>query len=69
MSELLIFILVFSLNDSGLLLGKIQNMRLMRVYEIKGRLGVWTENFMPSGNLVQKASYGKNKLNNNNNNN
>jgi len=34
-------------------------MRLMRVYELKGQLGVWTDNFIPTGSLVQKASYGK----------
>ncbi len=50
---------VFSLNDHGRLLSKIESMRLMRVYEVKGQLGVWTDSFTPSGNLVQKASYGK----------
>lgn len=30
-----------------------------KVYEVKGRLGVWTDDSLPTGNLVQKASFGE----------
>ena len=36
---------------------KIEKMRLMRVYEIKGRFGVWTEDFTPKSSIIEKATY------------
>jgi len=47
------------LNDDRNLLEKIKKMRLMRVYEIKCRLGVCTDDFTPRGRLIERATYRK----------
>ncbi len=36
---------------------KIEKMRLMRVYEIKGRFGVWTEDFTPKSSVIETIFY------------
>ena len=53
----LIFSQVANLNDDRNLLEKIRKMRLMRVYEIKCRLGVCTDDFTPRGRLIERATY------------
>lgn len=51
------FYKVCSVNDDKKLLNRVENALFMRVYEIKGRLGVWTDDFTPHGRLVERATY------------
>jgi hypothetical protein len=48
---------VGSVNDEENLLDRLDHMRLMRVYHLKGRLGVQTDDYTPAGNLISRADY------------
>lgn len=39
------------------MLWKLDSMRLMRAYELKGRFGLCTSDFTPRGNLVNRCTY------------
>ncbi len=50
-------VVIASINDRKGLLEKVDRLRLMRTYEIKGRLGVCTGDFTSHGRLVNRATY------------
>ncbi len=49
---------VCCVNDEKEILKRVENIRLLRVYEVVGRLGVATDKFTPQGRIVEKSTYG-----------
>ncbi len=47
------------MNDKYEIFKRVEKMRLLRVYEVEGRLGIATDTFMPAGRLVEKSTYGR----------